>query len=194
MNDKRYDLIVAGGGFAGTAAALAAAREGLKVLLFDKGNSLGGAAVNCLVNPFMPYWTLEPDDKRKYLSQGIFAEIIRKLDQMGAIKGETSFLDEYLKLLLMRMLREAGAELLFHSYLTGANVEGEKIKSVIVANKSGNLNLEADYFIDATGDGDLSVLCGCPYKLGRDGDELCQPMTLCFRLGNVDKQKYYEEK
>ena len=50
---KQYDVIVAGGGFAGAAAALAAAREGLSVLLFDKSNCLGGAAVNCLVNRFL---------------------------------------------------------------------------------------------------------------------------------------------
>ena len=47
--EQIYDLIVAGGGFAGAAAAIAAARQGLKVLLFEKGNSLGGAAVNGLV-------------------------------------------------------------------------------------------------------------------------------------------------
>ncbi|MDD6023792.1 MAG: FAD-dependent oxidoreductase, partial [Oscillospiraceae bacterium] len=50
-----YDLIAAGGGFAGFAAALAAAREGASVLLIEQGNALGGSAVNALVNPFMPY-------------------------------------------------------------------------------------------------------------------------------------------
>lgn len=50
-----YDVIVAGGGFSGVAAAIAAAREGMSVLLIEKSNCLGGAAANCLVNPFMPY-------------------------------------------------------------------------------------------------------------------------------------------
>lgn len=57
---KEYDLAVIGGGFAGVAAALAAARAGAKVLIVEKSNSLGGAAVNCLVNPLcptLPKWT-----------------------------------------------------------------------------------------------------------------------------------------
>lgn len=58
--DRKFDLIVAGGGFSGVAAALAAARCGLSVMIFDKSNCFGGAAVNCLVNPFMPRWTTSP--------------------------------------------------------------------------------------------------------------------------------------
>ena len=73
---QKYDLIVAGGGFAGVAAALSAAREGCKVLLLEKGNSLGGAATNCLVNPFMQYWTTNPEtNERVFLSKGIFEEM-----------------------------------------------------------------------------------------------------------------------
>ena len=62
MNRKEYNLIVAGGGFAGVGAAMSAAREGLSVLLIEKSNCLGGAAVNCLVNPFMPFWTNVKED------------------------------------------------------------------------------------------------------------------------------------
>ena len=54
---RKYDLAIIGGGFAGVGAAIAAAREGANVLLVEKGNCLGGAATNCLVIPFMPYWT-----------------------------------------------------------------------------------------------------------------------------------------
>ena len=60
--------------------------------------------------------------------------------------------------------------------------------------KAGKLELEADYFIDATGDADLAVLSGCSYRLGRDADQLCQPMTLCFRIGNVDVEQFMKEK
>lgn len=189
MSEMKYDLIVAGGGFAGSAAALSAAREGLKVLLFDKNNCLGGAAAGCLVNPFMPYWTTDAQTKAKQLlSAGIFTEIVEKLQAMGpeAMPNSSMFNEEYLKLLLNRLLIEAGVTLLFHSYLTGAKVENGQVKSVTVANKSGLQTYEADYFIDATGDGDLSVLCGCPWHLGRPEDNLCQPMTLCFRVCGVD--------
>ena len=67
-----YDVVVCGGGFAGTAAALSAAREGAKVLLIEYNNCLGGAAAECLVNPFMPYWTRGDDGNRLLLSSGIF--------------------------------------------------------------------------------------------------------------------------
>ena len=64
---KVYDLIVVGGGFSGVAAAIAAARQGMDVLLVEKGNCFGGAAVNCLVNPFMCYWTHDPKTKERHL-------------------------------------------------------------------------------------------------------------------------------
>ena len=51
----KFDTAVIGGGFSGFAAAISAAREGLKVILIEKGNCMGGAASNCLVQPFMPY-------------------------------------------------------------------------------------------------------------------------------------------
>ena len=71
MNGK-YDVIVCGGGFAGTAAAVAAARNGMKVLIIEKSGFLGGAAGNCQVNPFMPYYK-KINGKRTDLSAGIFA-------------------------------------------------------------------------------------------------------------------------
>lgn len=66
------------------------------------------------------------------------------------------------------------------------------IKSITVINKSGTQKYYADYFIDATGDGDLAVLCGCPYHIGRAEDGLCQPMTLCFRVSNVDTDEFFK--
>ena len=83
---KKYDLIVVGGGFAGVAAALAAARAGVKVLMVEKSNCLGGAAVNCLVNPFMPYRT-QMDGRWVDLSAGIFKEIHSRLESRNAMRG-----------------------------------------------------------------------------------------------------------
>ena len=209
-----YDLIVVGGGFAGVAASVAAAREGLDVLLVEKGNSLGGACANGLVNPFMPYWTKVnknskgaagtengsgsgipdlPVNKggRLYLSTGIFREILTKLSEAGALgKNESTFDEEYLKLLLNRLVVGAGVKLLYHSYLTGADSNAGKINSITVSNKSGSMKLSADYYIDATGDADLAVICGFPTRLGREPDNLCQPMTLCFRLANVNLEAF----
>ena len=195
-----YDIIVAGGGFAGAAAAISAARLGKKVLLFDKSNALGGAACNCLVNPFMPYRT-KIDGKTTRLSAGLFEEIQKRLldvrqelSEMRFAENDSFFGEEHLKLLLNRMATEAGVQLLYHATLCGVKKNGGKLESVTVATKSGNIELFADYFIDATGDADLSYMVGAPTRLGRAEDSLCQPMTLCFRVGNVDVDAFYADR
>ncbi len=188
---NKYDLIVVGGGFAGVASALSAKRHGASVLLVEKSNCLGGAATNCLVNPFMQYWTYI-DEKRVDISAGIFKEICEKLEEKNALKYSQSFLEEELKFLLNEMLEEAGVDLLFHTYLSNVVKEDEKIKSLKFLARGKEVELFADYYIDATGDAQLSYLANCPTLLGREGDNLCQPMTLCFRVGNVDAEAFYK--
>lgn len=184
---KQYDVIVVGGGFSGAAAAIAAARRGMEVLLIEKSNCFGGAAVNCLVNPFMYYWTNDPATKKPiYLCNGIFREILTELTAMKAMPENSSvFHEEYLKLILQRMILKENVHVLFHTYLTGVRMDNGKVKSVLVSNKEGPGEYAARYFIDCTGDGDLAVLAGYPYHLGREKDHLCQPMTLCFRVAGV---------
>lgn len=181
---KKYDVAVIGGGFAGTAAALAAARNSAKVILVEKANCLGGAACNCLVNPFMPY-KIRVGEKKVPISTGIFKEIHEKLEERGAMRHE-GFLEEELKYVLQEMVEREGIELLFHAYIFAAEKKDGKVCSVSLATKSGVVTLEADLFIDASGDAQLAYLAGCPTVLGRESDHLCQPMTLCFRVGNVD--------
>ena len=191
---KKFDVLVAGGGFAGTAAAISAARGGKKVMLFDKFNAPGGAAAVNLVTPFMPYWTINKErNKREYLTGGIFSEIVGKLRELGAMEGDDKFSDEYLKLVLNRMIKEAGVTVLYHAYLKDVEKEGKSIKSVTVSALGQDIKIAADTFIDATGDGVLSYLAGCSFMLGRNGDNLCQPMTLCFRVANVDVGCFYAE-
>ena len=191
---KKFDVLIAGGGFAGTAAAISAARGGKKVMLFDKFNAPGGAAAVNLVTPFMPYWTINKErNKREYLTGGIFSEIVGKLRELGAMEGDDKFSDEYLKLVLNRMIKEAGVTVLYHTYLKDVEKEGKSIKSVTVSALGQEIKIAADTFIDATGDGVLSYLAGCSFMLGRKGDNLCQPMTLCFRVANVDVGRFYAE-
>lgn len=190
---KKYDVAVIGGGFAGVAAAIAAARGGAKVIIVEKSNCLGGAAVNSLVNPFMPYWT-RIDGERFNLSQGIFEEIHKRLEERNAIFNERVFGEEELKYILNEMMFKEKVDILFHAYIFKVEKCNEKITSIIVASKNGELKIEADYFIDATGDAQVAYLANCPTILGRESDNLCQPMTLCFRLGNVDVEKFYATK
>ncbi len=188
---KHYDVIVTGGGYSGCAAAVAAARGGAKVLLTERSNCLGGAAVNCLVNPYMGMHTVI-DGKNVALSQGIFSEINSRLEGFGAKRGGI-FSEEFLKIVLNEMLEESGAEVLYHALLTGAECRDGRTENATFAVKSGCLTLSADYFIDATGDADLAFFAGFPYRLGRESDSLCQPMTLCFRLSGVNRAELTPE-
>lgn len=186
---NKYDIIVVGGGFAGAAAAISAGRLGKSVLLIEKYNCMGGAACYDLVNPFMPYFTTDPvSGERIDLSCGLFTEIVDRLRALGGAnndKRSLPFNEEILKYLLNTMALESGVELLYQTYVTGVRKDGERLRSVMISNVSGNSEVEADCFIDATGDANLAVMSGCPYQLGRESDNLCQPMTLCFRLAGV---------
>ena len=192
----RYDVIVLGGGFAGVAAAIAAAREGADTLLVEKGNGLGGAAANCLVNPFMPNGT-KIDGQFTELSQGLYLTIRDELNRFAdryqpdrRYKGKETIHEEYLKLILNRMTAREGVHLLFHAYLSGVNMDNGRITSITVSAGADTRTIEGDMFIDATGDMTLGVMSGCGWVLGRPADNLCQPMTLCFRLGNIDLDTY----
>lgn len=190
---KKYDLVVVGGGFAGVGAAIAAAEEGCKVLIVEKGNALSGAAVNALVNPFMcvgPH--IEYNGDKVSAFGGIFRVLHNKLVERGATCGTygNTFLEEELKLIVNEAVLDAGVEILFHSYLYNVRMDGDRVAAISLATRGGPLEIGADYFIDATGDALLSYLAGCPTLLGRAEDNRCQPMTLCFRIGNVDMERY----
>ena len=190
---QSFDLIVVGAGFSGCAAALAAARSGMKVLIADRANAPGGAAVTNLVNPFMKFSTVHPVTGEEVdLSAGLFGEILEEMKQAGGLdeKNRRVFREEILKLVLQRMLRKAGVDFLLDAVLCDALRDGSRVREVEFACKSGKIRLAAAYFIDATGDGDLCARAGLPFVLGRESDGLCQPMTLCFRLSDVDMEKF----
>lgn len=188
MSNQTYDVIVVGGGLAGCGAALAAARNGAKTLLVERINALGGAPCTMGVNPFMPYSTRNPETGEMMpLSRGIFEELVGELRKLDAMY-HNAFNPEWMKVALNRMVLEAGVELLFNTVVVSAEREGDRVTSVTVSNKSGLMKLEASYYIDCTGDADVAMLANFPYRLGRPGDQLCQPMTLCFLIVNVDHE------
>ncbi len=189
LRTKKFDIVVVGGGFSGVAAAIAAARQEKKVLLIEKFNALGGAANSCLVNPFMPYYTREKDSRP--LSAGIFAEIRERIktlqkkydyDYVGP-----GFNEEFLKIALNQMCKEAKVNLLFDTTVIKARKKDGVITSLDCFSQGNVFRVSGKVFIDATGDGNLAYMAGCPFRVGRE-DGLCQPMTLCFRVNHYDKE------
>ena len=201
---KNYQVIVIGGGPAGVAAALSAARLGQKTLLIEEGNALGGAINHMLVLPFMEYYTPigpeKPGKPRVMLARGIFHEITERLTALTReLEGDAArfntqplyyFNDEYLKILLSRMVREAGVDVLFHAKFLGCDAHDGQIDAIRVSAGSETLTLTADQYIDCTGNAEVAYQAGFPTRLGREGDHLCQPMTLCFRVGDVDLDNF----
>ncbi len=185
---KKYDVIVCGGGLSGIAAAIAAARENIRVLLVEKYAFTGGMATAGLVNPFSPYNSFSKEHFP--INRGIFYKILENLEsEYGLHPNKMTFNESVLQYVLDAMLIEAGVNVLFHSLITDVKTNGRNITEITVSNKSGNCKYSADYFVDATGDADVSAMSGCEFRVGRDEDGLCQPMTLCFRIGGIDKTK-----
>lgn len=194
MENRKYDVIVAGGGLSGVAAAVAAAREGRSVLLLEKYGFLGGMATNALVNPFMAYCSKygegEKFDWDKIANDGIFGEIIRRLKEKGALhSNRMTFHEEYLKWILDELTMEYGVTVLYHVFIFDVEMEGKNIRKIKAAGKEGVLVFEAERYVDATGDADLVALAGCPFSLGNE-EGLVQPVTLCFNVGGVDTSVY----
>ena len=182
--NKTFDVVIAGGGLAGVAAAIGSAREKKHVLLLEKYGCLGGAACHNLVNPFMRYWRVV-NGEREEINAGVFAWVQKELKKHDAVtENGMIFHEEYLKLVLDDLVREYGITVLFHTTVIGAKAQNGKVESVTIANKDGVSEVQADMYIDCTGDGDLAAQAGFAYEVG-DGEGNCQPMTLCFNVGGV---------
>jgi hypothetical protein len=184
---KPYDVIVVGGGTSGAIAAIAAARAGARTLVIEKGNMLGGmlSVGMSLIGAL--------DAEGHWALGGYGRELIDELiakgyatpptgSQAGAIAQDP----EMLRLHLARMARDSGLEMLFHTMVVGVKTEGSRVSALTVANKGGLEELSAQVFIDCTGDADLVAQAGGAFKLGRDGDQLTQPVSNIFRVANVD--------
>mgnify|MGYP000843899008 FL=1 len=183
-----WDVIVVGGGTAGSIAGIAAAREGAKTLIVEDNGFLGGSATASLVTPLMSNHV-----EGKPLNTGIGLEVMERLSQSGdcgAIYNNLGYFNwEMLKFTLEEMYLEANGELLYHTHFAAPIMEGKQIKGIIVENKSGRLALLGTVIIDASGDGDVAHLAGAPIEAG-DEDGKNQAMSLRFSVANIDINKF----
>ena len=178
---SNYDVIVCGGGTAGSCAAIAAARLGAKTLIIEQMGFLGGTQTGALVLPYMNYRT-----GGQQLITGLHQEIIDRLaDWPGGVRT-SCFNYELLKYVLEDMALKAGVELLYHTFLAEATVDAARIAALIAYNKSGRQEFSARQFIDCTGDADVAFRAGVPCESGRPEDGLNQSASLRFVAGNVN--------
>lgn len=188
---EQYDVIVAGAGPAGCAAAIASARNGAKTLLIEGGTAPGGMATLGLVSKWAPF-----TNKKELIYKGLPLEIVARYKERAGIPEEKwdwiNIDPEALKVVYDEMLSEAGVHVLYQIHVVEVEKEGEEIKALIAATKEGLVRFAAKLFIDCTGDGDVAYFAGCPFEKGGEEGTL-QPGSLCFIIAGADMSKKSQE-
>jgi len=204
------DVLVVGGGPAGLGAALGAAATGAEVVLAERYGFLGGNATAALVMPLMSFHTqrgaapltragpLMPLDHAPGdpVVAGALKTLLERLVAAGGAitpSERTGFVvpfdPEIFKLVALDLLDEAGVKYLFHAFATGV-VGQHRPEGVVFETKSGPVVITARAIVDCTGDGDVAALAGTPFEVGRDLDDLVQPMTLMFRITEFEREAF----
>lgn len=200
---QNFDVAVIGGGPAGAAAAIAAAREGARTLLVEQYGFLGGMGTAALVPAFCPF-----SDRQRCIIGGIGYQILEEM-KAGMPHVERAALDwvpidaERLKVIYERRVADAGAEILFLTHFvdvvratqpapgggSGPTATRSPVAGVVIHNKSGLQRIDAKVLIDCTGDGDVAAAAGADYQKGDPATGEMQPCTMCFVLAGVDNAR-----
>lgn len=175
-------VVVAGGGPAGVAAALAAARSGAEVILVEYFPVLGGMGTAGLVNNFCGGFF----DQQRFIIGGIFAEVRAGLIARGALY-ETCQMEPYepdaYHRLLADLLAAAGVRCLHGHKIASCRELADG--SLALALDDGR-ELAANAVVDATGDAVVAAMAGVPRRKGRDKDGAVMPLTMCYRFTGLD--------
>lgn len=172
-----YDVVVCGGGVAGCGAGFAAARAGCRTLIVENGSALGGLTTLGLVNIPLDFIS------------GLSAEMIGDLDAVQGHWHRNTDPEKH-KLVLDRMSRKYGCDVLFVTPLVDTLVDGNTVRGIVVHTKTGPQAVLAKRFVDASGDSDLVYFAGGEVECGREEDGISQACSLEFTMGGVDWDAY----
>jgi hypothetical protein len=197
---RTFDVVVAGAGTAGVVAALAAARQGAKTILIERKGYTGGTVTEggTALHSFYNLWKAFPGVKKRQVVRGIPQKIIDRMMAVGGCSGHaemvrgydydsvcTAIDTELYKLVTMQMLDEAGVFMAVNTLLTGAIMNGDCMRGVIVDSRSGREAIYAKAFVDCSAYGDLAAFAGAEYNVPND-------YACCNSIGlaNVDLESY----
>ena len=184
------DVLVAGGGPAGLAAAIAAARQGARTLLVERYGFMGGLATAGLVAPILGHTA---NESHTPIVEGILKELTERMHALGGaplwkdacLEWGINFDPEALKYVADEMVQEAGVQLLLHTLMVDSLVDGDRVAGLVLESKSGRQAVLARVVVDATGDADVAARSGAPYAQGRLFDGAVQSMGSFFWLAGV---------
>ena len=172
---RKFDVIVAGAGTGGVVAAIAAARQGARTALIEAKGYPGGTVTEggTALHSFYNLWKAFPGVEKRQVVRGIPQEIIDRLLKVGGCSGHAEMFEGYnydsvctcidtelYKLVTFEMLAEAGVFVCVNTLLTGAIMDGPRLRGVIVESRSGREAFCAKSFVDCTAYGDLAAYAG----------------------------------
>jgi len=199
-----FDVLIAGGGMAGIAAAIAAARNGVKTILIEKSGFLGGLGVigATALHNFFNIFDATPGAKPIRVAAGIAQELVDRAKLLGGAIGHvhlekggkyismvTPVEPEIFKVVAVRACLEAGVKLLFHTIVEQVQSTNGHIDGVVIWNKGGHGIIRAKQFIDCTGDGDLAAFAGAPFIHFKANEPGAYLAGFTFRLCNIDLER-----
>src|SRR5882724_7740442 len=192
-----YDVAVLGGGPAGIAAAVAAARAGRRTLLIERYGFLGGMGTAAGVTNFCGLHANVHGEMHRVV-QGVASDLLARIDRLDGLNKPHLILGKIFaqaydtaayKIAADDLLGTHKVDILFHALGAGVVMHDERsIHALMVETKAGRQAVRAGIFIDCSGDGDLAAWAGAPFEVGDDQGHMLYP-SMMFRLNGIDPDR-----